>query len=370
MSDRKEIQNEMEEFAFGPDYRHFYGYIKRLDEYLPDIFKYLGVSEEVDLEKIRADSKHGLATNDRLKLKDYLNEYLTLKENSVQYNSWINYKRLIDNHISPRLGNIKISKINPVVITNIWNKMKNDGVGVVTIRRCQSVLANAFNEAIARNLLTYNPANYATTPKAPDNEIRLLEDHAIQLILDYTVLYHSQYLPIISTAFQTGMRRSELCALRWGDVDLDLAVLYVNRTFAKAKNGGLTEKAPKTKSGKRKIDLSPQFAIFLRNYLESHHGEITPDQRVFRYTNGKQIKPDRVTHVFKMIALALDMPDIHFHNTRHSHAGMLLKMGIHPKVVQERLGHSSIQVTMDIYSHVAPNLQKEAIQNFPMFTPS
>ena len=322
------------------------------------------------IEKIRADAKQGLSTNDRLKLKDYLNEYLTLKENSVQYNSYINYKRLIDNHISPRLGNIKITKINPVVITNVWNKMKNDGVGVVTIRRCQSVLANAFNEAIARNLLTYNPANYATTPRAPDNEIRLLEDNAIQSILDYTEKQYSEYLPIITTAFQTGMRRSELCALRWGDVDLDLAVLYVNRTFAKAKNGGLTEKAPKTKAGRRKIDLSPQFAIYLRNYLESHDGEITPDQRVFRYTDGKQIKPDRITHVFKTIALALEMPDIHFHNTRHSHAGMLLKMGVHPKVVQERLGHSSIQVTMDIYSHVAPNLQKEAIQNFPMFTPS
>ena len=273
------------------------------------------------IEKIRADAKQGLSTNDRLKLKDYLNEYLTLKENSVQYNSYINYKRLIDNHISPRLGNIKITKINPVVITNVWNKMKNDGVGVVTIRRCQSVLANAFNEAIARNLLTYNPANYATTPRAPDNEIRLLEDNAIQSILDYTEKQYSEYLPIITTAFQTGMRRSELCALKWGDVDLDLAVLYVNRTFAKAKNG-------------------------------------------------EQIKPDRITHVFKTIALALEMPDIHFHNTRHSHAGMLLKMGVHPKVVQERLGHSSIQVTMDIYSHVAPNLQKEAIQNFPMFTPS
>jgi len=322
------------------------------------------------MEKIRSDAKQGLSTNDRLKLKDYLQEYLTLKENSVQYNSYNNYKILIDNHISPRLGNIKLSKINPVLITKTYNKMKSDGVGVVTIRRCQSVLANALNEAIARNLLTYNPANYATPPRSPDNEVRLLEETQIQEILDHTELSYPEYTPIFTTAFQTGMRRSELCALRWGDVDLDLAVLYVNRTFAKAKNGGLIEKAPKTKAGRRKIDLSPQFAIFLRNYLESHDEKITPDQRVFRYSNGKQVKPDRVTHVFKMVARALEMPDIHFHNTRHSHAGMLLKMGIHPKVVQERLGHSSIQVTMDIYSHVAPNLQKEAIQNFPMFIPS
>jgi len=325
------------------------------------------------IDKLRQDTSLGLVVNDKLRLSEYLQEYLTLKENTVQYNSWSNYKRLIDNHIVPQLGKVKLNKLNPVIITNAWNKMLREDVGIVTIRRCQSLLSNALNMAIQRNLMSYNPANYATPPQAPYQEIHLLEEHNIELILNYTKKHYPEYLPIIMTAFQTGMRRSELCALKWGDVDLDLAVMYVNRTMAKAKNGGLTEKAPKTKAGKRKIDLAPHFAIYLREYLESHTDTLTADTYVFRYqsnhpNSGRMVKPDRITHIFKIIARALEMDSIHFHNTRHSHAGMLLKMGIHPKVVQERLGHASIEITMNIYSHVAPNLQKEAIQNFPSFS--
>jgi len=326
-----------------------------------------------ELSKLRRKNDTGIITSDRLKVGEYLQEYLTLKENSVQYGTFDNYRKLINNHIIPQLGKVKLNKLNPVIITNAWNKMLRNNVGIVTIRRCQSLLSNALNMAIQRNLMSYNPANYATPPKAPDQEVHLLEEHNIELILDYTTNHYPEYLPIIMTAFQTGMRRSELCALKWGDIDLDLAVIYVNRTMAKGKNTSLIEKAPKTKAGKRKIDLAPHFAIYLREYLESLGEPITADTYVFRYVgnhprSGQMVKPDRITHIFKMIVRALEMDSIHFHNTRHSHAGMLLKMGIHPKVVQERLGHASIEITMNIYSHVAPNLQKEAIQNFPSFS--
>ena len=269
--------------------------------------------------------------------------------------------------------NIRIDNQIKEGITGAWNKMLRNNVGIVTIRRCQSLLSNALNMAIQRNLMSYNPSNYATPPKAPDQEVHLLEQHNIELILDYTTNHYPEYLPIIMTAFQTGMRRSELCALKWGDIDLDLAVMYVNRTMAKGKNTSYIEKAPKTKAGRRKIDLAPHFAIYLREYLESLGESVTPDTYVFRYVgkhprSGQVVMPDRITHIFKRIVRALEMDSIHFHNTRHSHAGMLLKMGIHPKVVQERLGHASIEITMNIYSHVAPNLQKEAIQNFPSFS--
>ena len=326
-----------------------------------------------ELSKLRRKNDTGIITSDRLKVGEYLQEYLTLKENTVQYGTFLNYKKLINNHIVPQLGKVKLNKLNPIIITNAWNKMLRNNVGIVTIRRCQSLLSNALNMAIQRNLMSYNPSNYATPPKAPDQEVHLLEEHNIELILDYTANNYPEYLPIIMTAFQTGMRRSELCALKWGDIDLDLAVIYVNRTMAKGKNTSYIEKAPKTKAGRRKIDLAPHFAIYLREYLESLGESVTADTYVFRYVgkhprSGQVVMPDRITHIFKKIVRALEMDSIHFHNTRHSHAGMLLKMGIHPKVVQERLGHASIEITMNIYSHVAPNLQKEAIQNFPSFS--
>ena len=325
------------------------------------------------IDKLRQDTSLGLVVNDKLRLNEYLQEYLTLKENTVQYGTFDNYRKLINNHIIPELGKVKLNKLNPIIITGAWNKMLRNNVGIVTIRRCQSLLSNALNMAIQRNLMSYNPSNYATPPKAPDQEVHLLEQHNIELILDYTANNYPEYLPIIMTAFQTGMRRSELCALKWGDIDLDLAVMYVNRTMAKGKNTSYIEKAPKTKAGRRKIDLAPHFAIYLSESLESLGESVTPDTYVFRYVgkhprSGQVVMPDRITHIFKRIVRSLEMDSIHFHNTRHSHAGMLLKMGIHPKVVQERLGHASIEITMNIYSHVAPNLQKEAIQNFPSFS--
>ena len=307
------------------------------------------------------------------RLDAFLMEYLEISKNTLRNKTWTGYESLARIHLVPRLGKYKLSKLTPIIITNVYNKMISEGISVSTIKHCQSLLATVLNTAIKRNLMTYNPSIFATTPKTPSKEIRILSDYDIGNLLQRTNTNDSEYYPILFTALQTGMRRSELCALQWGDIDLDLAVIHVNRSIDR-KDGKYYYLPPKTKKGSRSVDLTVGAVLYLRKLKElqqEQHG-VEATSHVFRYTSssrysGRNILPDPVSKSFKRNSVAIGMTDINFHNTRHTHAGVLLKMGVHPKVVQERLGHASIQTTMDIYSHIAPNMQKDAIREYPTF---
>jgi len=316
------------------------------------------------LEEKKRQLNIGIDVSSTLNLGIYLQEYLELEKNAVAYVTWREYRLLINNHIDKRLGKYRLNKLNPMNITTAWNKMISDGKGISTVKHCQALLSTALNKAVGRGLINQNPCNFATTPKANRKEITIIDEQDIARILDYTADYDKQYLPVIFLAFQTGMRRGELCALKWRDVDLLGMNIQVVRSWGKLETG-YGYKAPK--NGKtRSVDLTVGANMFLRE-LKEQQTNATEDSHVFRYSDGRNMIPDTLTNVFKRIAKKVGMLNIHFHNTRHSHAGILLKMGVHPKVVQERLGHSSIQVTMDIYSHIAPNMQRDAIKDFPIF---
>ena len=153
----------------------------------------------------------------------------------------------------------------------------------------------------------------------------------------------------------TGMRRSELLGITWGDVDLESGFLSVRKS--------------KTDAGRRRIDLSPQTVDMLRVHFErqtSYRGQtdvhlIYDDRRlVFADPFGKPYDPTSFTHAFKQMARQAGLPNLRLHDLRHLHATLLLSEGIHAKVVSDRLGHSSVQITSDLYSHVTPTIQREA----------
>jgi len=181
----------------------------------------------------------------------------------------------------------------------------------------------------------------------------------------------SPYYALFYTALFTGMRRSELLALRWQDIDSIFSQVYVSRSLHVLRDGKVVFKSPKTASGRRTVALSPSAILLLKEHKEKQALErammgipLKDDDLVFSHLEGKPLLPNTVTHAWIKLVRRTGMKGIRLHDARHTHASIMLKQGTHPKIVQERLGHSSIQITLDTYSHVVPGLQEAAATRF------
>ena len=167
------------------------------------------------------------------------------------------------------------------------------------------------------------------------------------------------------------MRRSELLALRWQDIDFIYSQIYVNRSLHQLKDSSYVFTQPKSAKSSRTIALTPSTILMLREYHEQQKLEaryagkaLTDIDLVFSNLDGKPLRPNTITRAWTTLAAKYGLKVIRLHDARHTHASLMLKQGIHPKVVQERLGHSSIQMTIDTYSHVAPGIQEAAAKRF------
>ena len=175
----------------------------------------------------------------------------------------------------------------------------------------------------------------------------------------------------IKMALFTGMRRSELLALRWCDVDLLSCQIYVARSLHHLRSGEIVFRAPKAAKGRRMVSLSPSVAILLQEHKDKQAAQramlgilLKDDDLIFSDLEGKRLLPGTVSHAWTKLVKRIGLEGIRLHDARHSHASLMLKQGVHPKVVQERLGHATISTTLDLYSHVAPGLQQAAAESF------
>ncbi|MBT9142762.1 MAG: putative defective protein IntQ [Syntrophomonadaceae bacterium] len=200
-------------------------------------------------------------------------------------------------------------------------------------------------------------------------EMATLTPNDVNRMLD--AVRDTRYYVPFYTAIYTGLRRSELLALRWFRVDLELATLSVVETLHRLKNREFVFGQPKSKRGRRLITLSPSLAILLREHKAGQEFErmllgkpLSPNDLVFSTPDGSPLKPDCITQAFTRITRSIGLYGVRFHDLRHTHATLMLWQGIHPKVVSERLGHSSVAITLDTYSHVLPGLQEAAALRF------
>lgn len=177
----------------------------------------------------------------------------------------------------------------------------------------------------------------------------------------------TEYHCLFYTSLMTGARRGELLALRWSDIDLLQAEMHINRNVLQLSDRTLVYKAPKTAKGRRMISLSPSTALLLRRHKDEREAECAsmgitpePDSLVFCHIDGSSLLPDSVSQAWSRLVKKTCLKHIRLHDARHTHATILLKQNTHPKVVQERLGHANISTTLDLYSHVTPNMQEAA----------
>lgn len=335
-----------------------------------------------EAEKRLAELLHQLDTGTYLKPgKTTLSEFL---ERWLEEYVWPNlaprtaegYQSIVRRHLIPALGKMALTQLKPEHLQRYYaEKLSagrydgNGGLNPRTVRHHHMALHRALQVAIKWGLITRNPADAIDPPRCQYTEIRTLDEDGVQTFLD--AARHTPYYAIFHLALFTGISRSELLALRWSDVDLTLCQISVNRALHRLRNGTFVFRPPKTAKRRRRVALSPSAARVLREHREKQEAlrlviglTLHDDDLVFAQPDGRPMLPDTVSHAWTKLVKKLGMGHVRLHDARHSHASLMLKQGVHPKIVQERLGHASIQTTLDIYSHVVPGLQEAAAARF------
>lgn len=231
------------------------------------------------------------------------------------------------------------------------------------------MLHKALDNAVKWNLIARNVCDVVSPPRVPQTEKQVLTVQQARLLLNHVKKHRLEVL--LTVALTTGMRRGEILALRWSDINLEEGSIQVKRTVDYITHYGYVETEPKTARGRRKILLSS----FVVEMLNAHHsaqmeerykaGDKWIDKNlVFCGLLGDFFNPNYLLRVFKKILEDAGLPRMRFHDLRHSAATILLSMNVHPKVVQEMLGHSTINMTLDTYSHVLPSMQKDIAERW------
>jgi integrase len=308
----------------------------------------------------------------RLTVTGYLSQWLeTYAKLNVSAKTFERYEIIVRKHLIPALGHHALARLRPLHIQEYYAKDLQSGrrngkggLSAQTVLHHHRVLREALQQGIRWQLIVRNAADATEPPRPVRQERRTLDaDQAAQLI--DAVRGKRLFIPVL-LAITTGMRRGEILALRWDDLDFSAMSLAVRQSVSQTK-AGLLFKQPKTPKGRRVIAL-PSLAI---DALRRHKTEQAQERLLLgpAYQEGNLVcanqdgstwAPDTFTVAFKTFVRSSGLPRVRFHDLRHTHATQLLRQGIHPKVVSERLGHSSVGFTLDVYSHVLPDIQQDA----------
>ena len=300
----------------------------------------------------------------RIKLGAYMDRWLRdAAKPRVRETTLANYERVIKNYIKPHLGGVPLAKLTAFQIHGMYSCLERDGKSAETIRLVHAVLHRALKQAVRWRLIPFNMGADVDRPKAAKADISPLSAEQVNTLLKAARGDRQEALYVL--AVTAGMRLGELFGLQWSDLDLTAGAVMVQHSLQEL-NGKLALAEPKTARGRRRIEL-PQMAV---DALNRHRKRMLKEGLasvawVFPNASGG---PWRRSHFhfgeFKPLLKRAKLPDIRFHDLRHTSATLLLSQGVHPKVVQERLGHSQISVTLDTYSHVLPTMQVEAAGKF------
>jgi integrase len=293
----------------------------------------------------------------------------------VRASTALTYRQALEGRVLPRLGALELRKLRPRHISELYADLLANGgrderrgtaLSARTVRYTGMVLTRALDDAVRLGYMATNPAKLVERPKAQDVEMRVWSAAEARAFLEH--VREDRLYALWALYLTTGLRRGEALGLRWADVDLATGRLSVRRTLVAVK-GRPEWSAPKTERSRRVVAIDRETVTILKAHrtaqLEERlktGGGYHDDDLVFATVAGSVLHPDNVTNAFDRRVRAAGLPRIRLHDCRHSAATLLLGEGVPLKVVSERLGHSSIAVTGDLYQHVTEHMQTDAAE--------
>lgn len=321
-------------------------------------FKGTKKEASAELAKLLTSANEGAFTDPtKVTVAEYIRQYLD-STRAQSPKTLERYHELAERQIIPHLGDVRLQKLHPEHIEKWHAALLDRGLAARTVGHAHRLLAVVLRRAVENGSLTRNVASIRKPPAVEVQEIEILSPDQVKAILSALGAKggHALY-PIAALCLATGLRRGEALGLQWGDIDLDRAVLRVERSVEETK-AGLRVKAPKTKRGRRNIGLPRDAVELLRRHrkeqleLRLALGQGGQPTLVFSTIDGELLSPDKLSRDWRRVGQAKKLPRVSFHALRHTHASTLIKAGVDILTISRRLGHAKAAMTLDVYGHL------------------
>lgn len=318
-------------------------------------------------ETMEAVESGAFVPTGRLLVGDYLREWLASRP-SLRPTTRRAYESHLRLYLIPALGSVRLDDLRASHVDRLFTDLasRTPALSATTLHRIKATLRSALNDAVRKNMLKSNPARFVDLPSLVRPELNVWTLAELHRFL--TFVEDDRLGTLFRLVAMTGLRRGEVAGLQWRDVDLWTGNLIVRRQLTQV-GQIVMESEPKTKAGRRTVPLDQQTVEILRDHNVTQGAELaligleqSPSTPVFTKLDGSSLLPESINKRFQTLAKAAGVPVIRLHDLRHTHASHALAARVDLKVVQKRLGHSSIALTADTYTHVLPELHAEAAE--------
>ncbi len=298
-------------------------------------------------------------------VRDYVEQWLEAIAPSIRPSTHRRYADMVRLHVLPVLGEVRLARLSAAHLQRLYADRLATGLSPTTISNLHFMIHRALEQAVRWGLTARNVTDAVDPPRRATPDAKTWDSRQVVAFLAATK--GDELEALWRLALMTGMRRGEILGLRWEDVDLGRGVLAVRRTCSRGRGGVWEFGAPKTAKGRRSIALPPSLVESLRQHRSAHvqrrlalGGAYQDQDLVFTNGLGDPVHPNSLAHRFRRLTAQAGLPAIRFHDLRHTSATLMLANGEHPKIVQERLGHADIGMTLNLYSHVTMDMQRQA----------